>query len=45
MNSASLIARGGSDVTGVSGNWQSTYLQVQDASTDLNVDSGTLFVD
>ena len=28
-----------------SANWQSTYNQVQDASTDLNVDSGTLVVD
>ena len=28
-----------------SANWDSTYNQVQDATTDLNVDSGTLFVD
>jgi hypothetical protein len=28
-----------------SANWDLTYDQVQDASTDLNVDSGTLFVD
>ena len=28
-----------------SANWNSTYNQIQDSSTDLNVDSNTLFVD
>ena len=33
------------DVIPNSANWNSTYLQVQDSTTDLNVDSNTLFVD
>ena len=44
-NSASGDNHTTTTVRGHSANWQSTYLQVQDSSTDLNIDSNTLVVD